>query len=468
MIYNQFFGKKVLIMGLGLFGGGAGAVKFFATNGAKVTVTDLKPEKELKKTIRKLSKLKGVIYHLGRHHAPDFEKSDLIVVNPSVPTGSPYLKIARKHKILLETEMNLFFRLCPARIIGITGSNGKTTTTALLGEILRTGLNQKVWVGGNIGRGSLLAQLNKISSDDIVVLELSSFQLDDLGKLRKSPFLSVILNIQPNHLDRHGTMENYSNAKKNIIRYQDKNSYAVLNKDDKTVFAWSKDCLGEVFAFSRKGNVKKGGFIKDDGFYLKSGSAMPVFVCRTSEIKLLGDFNQDNILAAITAANILGVPAPFIAKVVKKFKGVEHRLEFVREFKGVRYYNDSIATNPESTIGALRAISKNAKPKIILIAGGYDKKLPFDDMAVAVAKYVRIAVLVGATAGKIRDAFIKKGVKEKDIIMPRSFDEAVHIACRVAKRGETVLLSPSCASYDMFNNFAERGNLFKKLVMRFS
>ncbi len=452
-------------MGLGMFGGGAGAAKFFAAHGSKVTVTDLKPAGEFRKPLKELSKLKGIIYHLGKHDESDFKRADLIVVNPSVPAGSPYLKIARRHKIPLETEMNLFFRLCPARIIGVTGSNGKTTTTALLGEILHSAI-RKVWVGGNIGRGSLLARLDKISPEDIVVLELSSFQLDDLSRLKKSPFLSVALNIQPNHLDRHGTMENYINAKKNIIRYQDKNSYAVLNKDDKTVFAWSKDCPGGVFAFSRKENVKRGGFIKGNSFYFNGSSGKPAFICRASETSLLGDFNRENILAAITVAGILGVPPPAMAKAVKRFKGVEHRLEFVREFRGVRYYNDSIATNPESTIAALRVVSKTAAPGIVLIAGGYDKKLPFDDMAKAAVKTVRAAVLLGVTAVKIREAFIKSGMEERNIITAETFRKAVCIAGRLAKRGDAVLLSPACASYDMFNNFTERGNLFKKLVKR--
>lgn len=466
---TNFKGKKILVMGLGFFGGGVGVTRFLVGRGAKVTVTDVKPAEEFGVSLKALADLTDITYHLGGHQESDFKQSDLIIVNPSVPPDSVYLKLARKHYVPLDTEMNLFFKLCPCRIVGITGSNGKTTTTALIGEMLESTF-PKVWVGGNIGRGSLLEKISMISYRDIVVLELSSFQLEDLGRIKKSPFVSVVLNIKPNHLDRHETMQSYINAKKNIIHYQDKNSYAILNKDDPEIKSWSKDYRGKVIFFSRSEELKNGTFIKNDKFYYKDYKKTYA-ICHTSDNRLLGDFNQENIIAAISAVSVLGVNPRAMARVIKDFKGVEHRLEFVREWQGVRYYNDSIATNPESTIVALRAISVNKgrnnsskKTGIILIAGGYDKKLPFDELTEEIVQRVKNVILLGATALKIKKLLIKNKMSEKKIQLVSSFQKAVNVSHKLASGGDVVLLSPACASYDMFNNFTERGYLFKRLV----
>ena len=476
-------------MGLGLFGGGVGAVKFFLKQSrlGGITVTDLRPEAELKESINQISeflaklpdkKRPKITYHLGGHRKDDFRKADLIVVNPAVPADSSFLAIARRHHITLTSETNLFFQYCPCRIVGITGSNGKTTATALLGEILKSAIHpditsgqfaiRNVWVGGNIGRGSLLEIVDQISARDLAVLELSSFQLEDLGKTEKSPWMSIILNIKPNHLDRHKTMEAYVDAKKNIIRYQDAKSYTILNLSDPELRTWALQTQGKVFFFSTIQKLHEGGFISEGHFCLRLAH-QTYRLCRLKEIKLLGKFNYENVLAASTAAALLDVPPKTIARVIRTFKSVEHRLEFVAEIRGVKYYNDSIATNPESTIGALQSVPG----KIILLAGGYDKQLPFDELAREIKKRVKMVILVGATAEKIREALLMVRMNKKSILMAKSFpsrdavatfEEAVHLAVGNAQRGNTVLLSPACASYDMFRNFTERGNLFKQLI----
>lgn len=446
--------SKVTVMGLGLFGGGVGVVEFLAKNGARVTVTDLKTKKELAKS---LSRLKGlsVTYHLGEHIKKDFTDCDFVVVNPAVPIESPFIKCAIKAGVPLETEMNLFFKLCKGRIIGITGSNGKTTTTALVGEILNRS-NKKTWVGGNIGK-SLLEDTRRIKPGDLVVLELSSFQLDNLGRISRSPNIAVVTNISPNHLDRHKTMRNYIAAKQEILKYQKAGDWACLNSDDATIIKYFKPIHGvNLLKFSTQ-KVSVPIFSKGDYIYV-SGRKLDV-----SSRKLLGWFNLENMCAASAAylAACKGKLAKLsvLESVFNGFKGVEHRLEFVRFINGVKFYNDSIATNPKSTIEALNALPGD----IILIAGGYDKKLSFDELADAIDRRVKMLLLIGQTADKI-SGLVRQRNRNIPILKCNSLDRAVQNAFINAIPGNTVLLSPACASYDMFTNFTERGKLFKKLV----
>lgn len=452
-------------MGLGLFGGGVGITQWLHKAGARITVTDIRKPAELKESLRALSNLKNITYHLGGHRNNDFTETDLVVVNPAVPPDSPYLKLVKKHRIRLETENNIFFQLCPAPIIGVTGSNGKTTTAYLLAEMLKTA-NRKVWLGGNIGKESLLANINRIHKNDVVILELSSFQLEDLGRIGKSPHISVVTNISPNHLDRHKTMRNYIKAKKSILRYQNKSDYVILNLDDREVRRWSRESKGKTLYFSHSKHPSNGAFIHNHKFHVSSNSVKHA-VCDVSETILMGDFNQENIAAALAVAGIFNIPTSHLADVIRTFPGVEHRLEFVSEICGVKYYNDSIATNPASTIGAINAVSGN----LHLILGGYDKQLPFNKLAkIIIRNYQRIKsiILIGATADKIEDALLKYGSYhlQKNLVLLKSgsLAETVLLAKRIAKSGDTVLLSPACASFDMFRNFAERGALFKKIV----
>jgi len=457
-------GKRVTVMGLGLFGGGVGIARWLNRIGARVTVTDLRKPAELKESLESLAGFENIKYRLGSHNPDDFAKTDLVVVNPAVPRNSDYLKIAARHNISLTTESNIFFQVCPAPIIGITGSNGKTTTAALIYEMLK-GTRQKIWLGGNIGMESLHNVSSRIKAEDLVVLELSSFQLEDLDALKMSPFVSVVTNISPNHLDRHKTMANYIKSKKSILRYQKESDYSILNLKDKEVAGWVKDSPGKVLFFGMGRHNLNGACVYNNDFYIVKEKKHQR-VCATSETRLLGSFNQENIAAALAVASIFSVPVSYLKGVIENFKGVEHRLEFVREIKGVKYYNDSIATNPESTIGAIKAIKGN----INLILGGYDKKLPFDNLAKEIIRHidrVRSVVLLGATAKAIEASLSRSRLKSGRsllIMKAKEFKQAVILASRIAGSNDTVLLSPACASFDMFRNFKERGEIFKAIV----
>lgn len=456
---NRFAGKKVTVMGLGLFGGGVGVARFLVKQGAQVTITDLRPPSQLAESIQALSSL-PLTFHLGGHTDTDFTNADLVVVNPAVPLDSPYLEAARKAGVPLDSEMNIFLSLCRAKIIGVTGTNGKTTTTALIGEMLATQA-RRVWVGGNIGV-SLLDQVEEMKEDDVVVLEMSSFQLDMLDWVGISPTTSVVTNISENHLDRHGTMARYIAAKQKIFAFQRKNELTVLNHDDPEVATWANVCPGRVAFFSRKERVRSGAFVQGDTYWLAE-SGEEIAVCRLGEALIPGWFNQENILAAICAAAEHGARPAEMARAIRSFRGVEHRLELVAEIGGVRYYNDSIATNPKSTMAALDAL----EGRIILIAGGYDKKLSLAEVARVIARRCKAVVLAGETAPTLA-ALIEAEPGACPVSLCKTFDDAVATAHDLAQQGDTVLLSPACASFDMFRNFAERGRRFKELVQTFA
>jgi len=443
-------GSRVTVMGLGLFGGGAGAARYFASRGARVTVTDLRTAEQLRESVAALEGA-GVELRLGGHREEDFAGADFVLVNPAVPPDSPWLRLARS----LETEMNLFFKLCRARsIVGVTGSNGKTTTTALIGEILKRG-PRRVWVGGNIG-APLLERVDEIGPDDLVVLELSSFQLEHLDAISRSPRVAVVMNLTPNHLDRHGTMEAYAAAKRAIVAHQEAADWKVLNADDPIVAGFSS--LSRTATFGRRGGADVVAGEGRIAWKLLGREG----VLDVSARRLPGGFNLEN-MAAATAGSRLAAPEwegweEAAGPALAGFAGVEHRLEFAGESGGVKYYNDSIATNPESTLAALDTLPG----PFVLIAGGYDKKLPFDALGRKVAERVRVAVLLGQTAEAIAQSIPPSAATE--VIRAGSFDEAVALARSAARSGDTVLLSPACASYDMFRHFAERGTRFKQLI----
>jgi UDP-N-acetylmuramoylalanine--D-glutamate ligase len=451
-------GRRVTVLGLGLFGGGLGVTRFLVRQGAAVTVTDAKSETDLRESVEQLRGLPGVTLRLGGHDERDFRDADLVIVNPAVPETNPYLKLARA----LDTEMNLFFKLCRSEtILGVTGSNGKTTTTTLIGEILKKH-PKKSWVGGNIGV-SLLDSLPDIAPDHLVVLELSSFQLENLGVLKRSPHISVVLNLSPNHLDRHGTMENYYEAKRQIVAHHADTDFQVMNADDPAVVQMSRSSIGDAWWFSLETPV---------GFGASSVGGSSQLILRDGTEKqgleigrrkaLPGRFNVQNMAAAATATYVLhrsrweGWRAA-CEDVFNTFPGVEHRLEFVAEKNGVKYYNDSKATDAEATIAALDTLPG----PFVLILGGFDKKTPWDALGKAVAeKPVRAVALLGQTAPAI-EAALRATARPPEIVRVASLAEAVRVP---AKPGETVLLSPACASWDMFRNFTERGLQFKALV----
>jgi len=452
--YN-FAGKKVLIMGLGRFGGGVDCAEFAARAGAKVTVTDSAAAEQLSDSIDKLKEFPDIEFHLGMHDPADFMQADIIIVNPAVPSDNEFLEIARRNNKFITSQINIFFELCPAQIIGITGANGKSTTTALTAHLLKATMDERqgmrdIWLSGNIGNQPLLTILDKIKADDLVVLELSSFQLEQLAQIAKAPKVALLTNLTPNHLDRHVTFENYCAAKENIFKYQKLNdkvpAVSIFNSEDKIAAEWFEK------------------YRKDSGRICIRFSTEDVSQDIRESFTLPGLANLSNLAAAIAISRHFGLDDEHIKKSLPEFKPLPHRLEFIAEINGVSWYSDSIATTPQSAIAALEAFDK---PKII-IAGGYDKNLPFDELGQKIAANAKTAVLLGQTASKIASAiqlFPQAGTK---IQVVNSLSEAVQSAAHFAEPGDVVLLSPACASYDMFENFQHRGQEFTKLVRAIS
>lgn len=401
-----FQNKKVVIMGLGLHGGGVGVAKFFLFQGAKVLITDLKTKTQLKESVSKLENVKWV---LGKHREEDFQEADLIIKNADVPSSSPFLKIARENNIPIKSDIRLFFDLCPAEIIGITGTKGKSTVATLIAELLKE--KYHTILAGNIGV-SPLEFLDDIKKNSKVVLELSSFILEDL---QKSPQIAVITNLFPDHLNRYKDFNHYVEAKKNIFRYQEKNDSLVLNKDLKMV--------------ANEANSKV------------------VF------------FDGENNSAAIAVAKILKVPDKNIQKVVATFKGVPHRQEFVADKNGVKYFNDTAATNPGAVKYALEKFKKDY-PRIILIAGGENKKLSYRALAEDIENGAVHLVLLPGSASEL----IKRDLKKFSVYEVKSMKMAVKKASQLAEKGDVVLLSPGAASFNLFKNEFDRGEQFIKAV----
>ena len=452
--------KKVTVMGLGLFGGGVGAAKFLVSQGADVMVTDLKSAEELSASLKLLNGL-PVKFRLGEHSEEDFADADMLIVNPAVPDDSSFLQIACDNNVHIDSELNIFFRFVPAPVIGITGSNGKSTTTSLLGEMLKEA-GIKTWVGGNIGV-SLLEHLDEIKPDDVVVLEISSFQLELLSRIEMSPHISIVTNIAPNHLDRHKTMENYINSKKAIIHYQTEDDYTILNYDDPTLREWEGECKSHILWFSATKELEHGAFLKDNEIIINHNSKRNVIPCPT-QTNIKGIHNRQNIMAASYAAIAMHADVESIKNAIAGFTGLEHRLEYVDTINEVQYYNDSKATTPEAAIAGIKAFDSPT----ILIAGGYNKKVSLSQFARECTKNTKYVILVGETANNIQELIqsVKDEKAEPEVYVATSLDESVRKAYEIAEAGDVVLLSPACASYGMFTNYEERGKKFKELVHR--
>jgi UDP-N-acetylmuramoylalanine--D-glutamate ligase len=474
---NFFKNKSVLIMGLGRFGGGVDVVRFLHKAGAKITVTDSAPAEKLVGSLEQLKDLDGIEYHLGSHKKNDFEEADIIVVNPAVAPDNEFLAIARSKNKIVTYQINIFFELCPATIIGITGSSGKSTTSALTAHLLRDSRRQttedrgrkkrcgNVFLTGNIGNEPFLCLLEKIRNEDLVVMEISSFQLEELALIQKAPKVALLTNMTLNHLDRHGTFENYCRAKENIFKFQN------LDKSDPaySIFC-DEDEVGKDW-FERYKN--------DAGRICKKFSIDDVTDEMKKNYRLLGRANLLNLSAAVSIVRCFGLTDESAAggRALPSFKALPHRLEFVAEIDGVSWYNDSIGTTPARTLAALEAFGSAGGGKI-LIAGGYDKKIPFDELGREITEKVKAAILIGATAPKIAEAIQSairlrrdyggqaENVEKKAIIKrAKSLAEAVDLARKIAEAGDVVLLSPACASYDMFENFQQRGREFAHLVL---
>jgi UDP-N-acetylmuramoylalanine--D-glutamate ligase len=464
---DEWRGKRVTVMGLGLFKGGVAAAEFAARRGAQVTITDLRGADVLAESLEQLRGIDARLV-LGRHEESDFRNADLIIANPAVPREAEYLRIAREASVPVTAEIVLFTERCRGRIIAVTGSNGKTTTTSLIGAIM-SAHDPRTRLGGNIGR-PLLNEADNIESGAPVVLEVSSFQLEWLRERNWSPEIGVITNLSPNHLDRHGTYENYVVAKLALLNNQPADGWAVLNTGDDHLRSIAPDLPGRIAWFSAEPGSKTtpsgpGAWIENGTVMRSTGdSTSPVFPA--DAIPLLGKHNQENVAAAVAATAFWGegdgsVPVEVVADAVRSFPGVEHRLELVRTVNGVRWFNDSISTTPESTICALRSFQPG---KMILIAGGYDKGIPFAELGKEIADRAAAVVLIGTTAHKISDAAGSHGMPETRVHHAADLESAVGIAAQIAASGQTVALSPACASYDQFRNFAERGESFKRFV----
>lgn len=452
--FEEMQHKNVAFIGTGV--SHTELIAVFRRKGIAVTVLDRRSADKFQETYDTLSAL-GVKFILGEDYLDALTQFDVVFRTPGMYFNNPALTRAREAGVVITSEMEVFFDLCPCKIYAVTGSDGKSTSTTLIAEILAAH-GKTVHKGGNIGR-ALLPIIEDIREDDAAVVELSSFQLISM---RKSPDTALITNITPNHLDVHGTMEEYTDCKKNLIAHQNAFSRTVLNLDNDGTQALSPLVRGKLCWFSRRDTVSRGAFLRGDGMlcYTEQGQVTPVV--HKDEIRIPGMHNVENFLGVIAALWGEAEIADFV-KVAREFGGVEHRIEFVREVRGVRWYNDSIATSPTRVLAGLRSFDQ----KIIVLAGGYDKKIPFEPMAETVCERVKLLILMGVTADKIEKAVTSAQNYDPDnirILHAESMEQAVEIAAREAQTGDIVTLSPACASFDWYPNFEVRGQHFKGLV----
>lgn len=435
-------GKSVGVVGIGV--SNTPIITMLAEMGVQVIAFDKRPEEQLGDPGKDLKKL-GVKMFCGPDYM-DHLCGDWIIKTPGMRFDHPALEAARQKGSLITSEMELFFEYCPCEIVAVTGSDGKTTTTSLIHEMLRR-TDRRVHLGGNIGY-PLFCRLKDIAPEDIVVAELSSFQLHTL---RKSPHISVVTNLSPNHLDVHKDMSEYTEAKANIFRYQNENDLLVLNADNAVTAAFAREAKGAVRMFSAE---KEADACYHDGAVYLNGQKL----LDRGDLLLRGDHNVENFMAAVLAVKDLVSPE-IIAQVAKNFGGVRHRMEFIREINGVRFYNDSIGSSPTRTIATLHSFDR----KVRLIAGGYDKKIPYDALGPVVPERAEKLYLCGATAEKIRAA-VKKQAPGFPIEIFQDLRTAIETAYKESVPGDIVLLSPASASFDQFKNFEERGDFFVGVV----
>jgi len=460
---TEFAGKRVVVMGLGRFGGGIGVTRWLAAQGAKVLVTDRASEADLAESLASLKDL-AVEYRLGGHDEADLVGCCLLVVNPAVDKRkSEFFRAAAERRIPWTSEMNLFLERCRGRIVGVTGTVGKSTTTAMIGAILRAAEGDESWrhgrvrVGGNIGK-SLLDDLAIIAENDVVVLELSSFQLEDAAEIRRSPQIAVVTNLRENHLDRHDTLDDYAAAKANIYNFQTPEDWLVLPFEGGTERLpgdWSKRLRIWRFGVDAKSRNIRWAWPGEAGSHLEGVRV---------DLSVPGLHNLQNAAAALAVARILGVRHEVAAQTLLRFEGLPHRLEFVCERAGVRYYNDSKATTPEAAMTSVTAFDHG----LIVLVGGSDKGISFAEMGRVLATRAKAVVCMGATGPRIAQAIGASagGRSQPSVCIARSFEEAVRLAERMAKPGDVVLLSPGCASFDWFRNYEQRGEVFRNLVQR--
>lgn len=467
--------RNVLVMGLGLHGGGLGVTRFLLRHGARVTVTDLRTAEDLAPTLHALEG-EPVCYVLGEHRLQDFAQTELVVRNPGVPLDSPYLAESRRRGIPIEMEMTLFFAHCPGTILGVTGTKGKSTTTALLGHLLERRYPDTV-VAGNL-RVSALEALPRIGPETPVVLELSSWQLEGLGERGFAPHVAVVTNLSPDHLNRYSSWEAYVAAKQLIYRGQGRGDTLVLNADDPVVRRFAGDAPSRLAWFGLASHRNGQALRTVDQTVLPTGAGAALLaqdeivwvdpdgattaVCPVRDIPLPGRHNLANVLAATAAAHLFGVSLTGIAAGIASFRGLAGRLETVRVLDGVSYINDTTSTAPAAAVAALRAL----EGPLLLIAGGADKDLDYDEMATVAAKRARaILLLEGTATDKIEHGLRQAGAGERIVGRFTDLEAAVRQARTMARPGETVLLSPGCASFGMFRHEFERGQRFQEAVL---
>ena len=440
-------GKRVLVVGLGK--SGIASAIFLADRGARVAVSDTKSEEELHHEIPQLLD-RGIEVEAGYHGERTFKEQELIVISPGVPSDVPQLEQARQAGIPVIGEIELAARFLKGQIVAITGSNGKTTTTALAGEVIAAD-GKKTLVGGNIGTPAI-SFVDRATDDSWVVLEVSSFQLETIEAFR--PKIAVVLNVTPDHLDRHYTFENYTAAKARIFENQTDEDFAVVNADDRVCVALAGQTRARTYWFSRQHPVERGAFVDGDRVVWRDAGRDQV-ILPLSEVALKGAHNLENVLAAVSAGMLAGAAPPGIRRAVANFKAVEHRLEYVASIRGVEYYNDSKATNVDATIKALESFPSG----IHLILGGKDKGGDYSVLNPLLKERVKCVYTIGAAAGKI-----EAQIKGPRVVDAGTLDNAVRQASESAVPGDIVLLAPACASFDQFASYEHRGRAFKDLV----
>jgi len=464
MLQESFFkDKRITVFGLGLNTGGVGTVKFLAEHGAReIIVTDMKSREELAVSLQKLAKYKNITYVLGQHRPENFTHVDMVIKNPVIPWTNEYVKLSEKHGVPVEMDSSIFFALCTAPIIGVTGAKGKTTTTALIAHILEKAGKSVVRVG--IGQVGVLSMLKNITPESVVVFELSSWRLSAFGRIKKSPHIAVLTNIYPDHLNYYKTMAAYIADKKNIFLFQKQKDVLVANFDDVEIRTLAQDAKGSLIWFSKDLEIEGDGvWVKDEKIYIRKQGEMRELMSLES-IHLKGEHNVGNVVAAVAAALAYGISPKQVTSGVESFAGLSHHLEHIGEKKGVQYYNDTAATIPEATIAALRSFTE----PVILIAGGSDKRLDFGPLAKEILKRSKGLILFkGEATEKLLQALkgeLSAEEKKRPFEVVESMGKAVELASRSAEPGDIVLLSPGATSFGIFKNEFDRGEQFRKSV----
>lgn len=448
---NSIEGKKILVVGMGK--SGIAAAQALLKLGAVLSVYDAKEEERIDPQLIQYFQNKDTTCYFGGEE-PVKDDFDLLVLSPGVPPELPFIERAKQQGAEVIGELEIAYRVGQGKYVAITGTNGKTTTTTLVGKIFKDA-GRWTYVVGNVGV-AVISKSMSAREEDWLVTETSSFQLQTIRDFK--PVISALLNITPDHLDRHKTLENYAQAKARIFENQNANDYFIVNGDDEECMKQAKNCSAKVIPFSRKKELSLGCFVKADQIIIANEQGEEIPICGTNELKIPGSHNLENALAATAIAYFSGVPAAVIAESLKTFEGVEHRLEFCGEINGVRFVNDSKGTNPDASIKAIEA----TESKILLIAGGYDKNSNFDEFIDSFGNKVKYLLLLGKTAPKIKAAAEAKGFK--NICLMKDMEECVREGFRLANPGDTVLLSPACASWDMYTCFEQRGDHFKNCV----